>query len=131
MGEKALVESQLDEALALIRELDATGDSPSLAVWYFYEDAGEWRLLIGGSTFDVLLPKQEALGYRKIAEAMAAAKLASLTISEVKLVETHAALPKALRFLIGTGPKGLVRAHFTNTTLNGIFMKEMIILRSA
>lgn len=131
MGEKALVESQLSEATSLIQQLDAQGDSPTIAVWYFYDDANEWRLLIGGPSFDAILPKQEALGYKKVAEAMTAAQLSSLTISEVKLVETRSALPQALRSLIGTDPKIIVRAHFMNTTLNGIFMKEMIIMRSA
>jgi hypothetical protein len=46
-------------------------------------------------------------------------------------METKAPLAQSLRRLVGTGPTGIARAHFTNTTLNGIFIKEMIIMRSA
>lgn len=131
MGEKALVESQIGDAIALIKKLDADGFSPNLAIWYYYDDAGEWRLLIAGPAFDALLPKQEALAYRKVAEAMAAVSLSSLTISDVKIIPSHSALPQALKRLVGTDATGIARAHFSDTTLNGIFIKEMIVLRSA
>ena len=131
MGEKALVESQIADATRLIQKLDADGNSPSLVAWYFYDDVDEWRLLIAGPAFDALLPKQEPVAYRKLVEAMASLSLSSLSVSDLKLVGTASPLPQALRFLIGTGSTGIARAHFSNTTLNGIFMKEMIILRSA
>ena len=130
MGEKTLVESQIADSVALIQKLDSRGDTATMAVWYFYDDADEWRFLIAGPSFDALLPKQEPVAYRKIAEAMTASNLSSLTISEIKVVESQSALPKAIRLIVRTDPKGIVRAHFTDTTLNGIFIKEMIILRS-
>ncbi len=131
MGEKALVESQIADAVHLIQKLDAEGDSPSLAAWYFYDDVDEWRLVIAGPAFDALLPKQEAVAYRKLVEAMANLSLSSLSVSDLKLVSTNSPLPQALRILIRTSSTGTGRSHFANTTLNGIFMKEMIILRSA
>jgi hypothetical protein len=131
MGEKALVESQIADAISLIKGLDADGLSPNFAVWYYYDDADEWRLLIASPAFDALLPKQESLAYRKVAEAMTALSLSSLAISQVKVVASSSSLPQALKRLIGTDPSGLIRAHFSDTTLNGIFIKEMIVLRSA
>ena len=131
MGEKALVESQIADAVQLIQKLDADGNSPSLAAWYFYDDVDVWRLVIAGPAFDALLPKQEAVAYRKLVEAMANLSLSSLSVSDLKLVSTNSPLPQALRILIRTSSTGTSRAHFANTTLNGIFMKEMIILRSA
>ena len=130
MGEKALVESQISDAVLLIQKLDAEGHSPSLAAWYFYDDIDEWRLLIAGPTFDALLPKQEAVAYRTLVEAIASLSLSSLSVSDLKLVRTTSPLPQVLRILIRTSSTGTCRAHFSNTTLNGIFMKEMIILRS-
>ena len=126
-----MVESQIAESIALVQKLDSTGDNPTLVVWYFYDDVGEWRLLIAGPSFDALLPKQEPVAYRKIAEALTAANLSSLTMSEVKIIASQTPLPTAIKVLVGTGPTGIVRAHFQDTTLNGIFIKEMIVLRSA
>jgi hypothetical protein len=131
MGEKALVEGQIADAIQLTQKLDAEGNFPSLVAWYYYEDADEWRLLIAGPTFDALLPKQEPVAYKKLVEVIGSLSLSSLTVSDLKVVSTTSPLPQSLRFLVKTDPTGIVRAHFTNNTLNGIFMKEMIILRSA
>lgn len=131
MAEKALVETQIDDSVALIQRLDIDGYPPAFAAWYFYDDAEEWRLIIAGNEIDSMLVKQEPMAYRKIIDAMSAISLASLAVSDIKLVRTDGPLPKALKSLIGTGPTGIVRAHCTNTTLNGIFIKEMVILRSA
>lgn len=131
MGEKPLVESLITDSIELIKGLDKLGSNPDLAAWYFYEDAGDWRLIFAGSYFDQYLPKQEALAYQKVLEAISNKELQSLSISLIKLVRTDDALPKAMSFLIGTPPDGFVQASFVDTTLNGIFIKEMLILRSA
>jgi len=36
-----------------------------------------------------------------------------------------------LRFLIGTPPDAIVRAHFKDNSINGIFIKEMLVLQSS
>lgn len=131
MVETALVEGLLEDSMSLVRALDASDTPPTLAVWYFYEDAGEWRLILAGDAFDRLLPKKEALAYQTVSEAISAAGLQSLSISLVKLIQSSDPLPRALRVLIGTPPDGIAQAHFSHTTLNGIFIKEMVVLRSA
>lgn len=131
MGETALVEGQIADAVALVQNLDARGDAPTLAAWYLYDDANEWRLLIAGPTFDAVLQKQEPIAYQKIVEALAEAMPTSLAISDVKLIGSKTALPSAIRMMIGTGPAGITRAHCIASTINGIFIKEMIVIRSA
>ena len=131
MGEKALVEGLFEDSVELVRKLDASSAAPSLAAWYFYEDADQWRLLIAGPVFDQLLPKKEPIAYQKISEAIFAAGLQSLSISMVKLIQSADPLSKALGFLVRTPQDGIIKANFSNTVLNGIFIREMIILRSA
>lgn len=131
MAEKAVVEGALSESIELVKRLDAGETKPMFVAWYFYEDANEWKLLLSGPKFDQLLNKNEALAYQKIAEIITSAALNSLSISVVKLVESKNALPQALKRLIDTGPDGIVQAYFTDITINGIFIKGMIILRSA
>jgi hypothetical protein len=130
MGEKSLVEGLITDSIQLVKNLDQSKSNPSLVVWYFYEDADEWRLLIAGPEFDQLLPKQEALAYQKVSEAISSSDLQSLSISVVKVIRSDDPLPKALSFLVGTPPNGIIQASFKDTTLNGIFIKEMVILRS-
>lgn len=131
MGETAMVESQIVDAISLVQSLDARGDSPTLAAWYLYDDANEWRLIIAGPAFDAVLQKQEPIAYQKIVEAMSGLNLTTLSISDVKLVSTMSPLPGTIRMMIGTGPLGITRAHCTANTINGIFIKEMFVLRSA
>ena len=131
MAEKTLVENQIADAISLVQKLDAEGNSPSLTAWYYYDDADEWRLLIASPAFDALLPKQELVAYRKLVEALGSLSLSSLSISDLKLVGTNSPLAQTLRFLIRTDTLGIARAHFTNTTFNGIFIKEIMILRSS
>jgi len=132
MGEKTLVvDSRLTDAIQLIKKLDSMQANPTLAVWYFYDDAGEWRLLVAGPFFDALLQKQEPVAYRKIVDAMAEIPLSSLTVSDIKLVPSESALANAIRRLVKTSGDATVNAHFSDTTLNGIFIKEMVVLRSS
>lgn len=131
MAENTLVEGLWTDSVELIKKLDEGEFSPTFAVWYFYEDADQWRLLLGGPRFDDLLPKQEPLAYQKVSEAISVCDLTTLSISLVKLVGLDTPLTKALKFLVGTGEKGLVQATFSNTTLNGIFIKDMVVVRSA
>ncbi len=131
MAENTLVEGLWADSVELVKKLDEGEYSPSFAVWYFYEDAEQWRLLIGSPKFDDLLPKQEPLAYQKVSEAISECDLTTLSISIVKLVRLDTPLTNALKFLVGTGEKGIVQATFSNTTLNGIFIKDMVVVRSA
>lgn len=119
------------DAIELVKRLDAADCQPSLAAWYLYDDAGQWRLLLAGAAFDALLPKEEAAAYRKIAEILSQTKASSLSAADVKLVSSQSALPQTIRFLISTPKDGIVHARFTSNFVNGIFIKDMLVLRSA
>ncbi|HEX7724029.1 MAG TPA: hypothetical protein VF397_17830 [Pyrinomonadaceae bacterium] len=131
MGEEALVESQISDTISLVKILESQGDKPSTVIWYYFPDADEWRLLLAGPSFDALLPNQESSAYQKVAEALSKAEVTSLTIGEVKLIKTDYPLLNATRFLIGTPPDAIIRAHFKDNRVNGIFIKEMLVLRSS
>jgi hypothetical protein len=131
MGEKALVDGLVDEAIALVKKLDETGTPLAFAAWYYYVDADEWRLLLASTDLDKLLPKQEAVAYRKVIDALTSISSSTLSVSDLKIVHTSYPLLKALKFLVGTDPQGIARIHFSNNTINGIFIKEVVILRSA
>jgi hypothetical protein len=131
MAEETLVESLVTDSIELVKQLDNQGDAPSNVLWYFYSDAEEWRLLIAGPAFDKLLPKDEGQAYQKIAKAIGGSKLATLTIANVKLIRTDDAVLKATKYVLKTPQSGVVRAHFRDNTFNGIFVKEMVVMRAA
>jgi methionine salvage enolase-phosphatase E1 len=131
MAEETLVESLVTDSVELIKQLDKQGDDPTNVLWYFYSDAEEWRLLIAGPAFDKLLPKDEHQAYQKIAKAIGGAKLNTLTIADVKLIRTDDAVLKATRFALKTPQSAVVRTYFRDNTFNGIFVKEMLVMRAA
>ena len=131
MGEKALVESQISDGMELVKKLDSRKASPTFAAWYFYADVEDWRFLIAGPAFDALLPKSELAAYRIIAEAMADLEFSSMSIADVKVVTSHSSLPMTIGTMIRTSPDALGRYHFTDNYINGVFLKEMFVLRSA
>ena len=120
MGEEALVESQIADSVSLVKTLDAESSTPSYAAWNYFSDAGEWRFVLAGPTFDALLPRQESNAYQKVAEALSKAQVTSLGIGEIKLVRTDYPLIRATRFMMGTPPDAIVRAHFKDNSINGI-----------
>jgi hypothetical protein len=131
MAETALVDGLVEESIELVKELDEGKYKPSKVIWYYYDDVDSWRLIIVNNEMDKLLPKQEPLAYKVIAEAINKVDLSSLSISEVKLMRSDDPLISTLGFLMKTGPDNFVKGNFSDTTLNGIFIKDMVILRSA
>jgi hypothetical protein len=131
MAETALVEGLIQDSIQLVQQLDVGQYKPSKVVWYYYDDVDTWRLIVVSGEFDKMLPKNEPLAYKIIAEAINAIDLSSLSISEVKLMKSDEPLVGTLGFLVGTGPDNITQANFSNTTINGIFIKDMVILRSA
>jgi hypothetical protein len=130
MAEETLVESLVTDSIRLVEELDGQEDNPTNVLWYYFSDAEEWRLLLAGAGFDLLLPKNEGQAYQKIGKAIEKAKIDSLTIADVKLVRTDYTVLEATKSLVKTLPDGVVRAHFRDCTFNGIFVKEMLVLRA-
>jgi len=131
MDQAVLVDSQVLDSVKLIKKLDSAGDPPSFAVWYYYTDTDEWRLILAGKTFDPLLLKHEPVAYRKVVDAMADSHGFGITVSQIRLIRSDDVLPKAIAMLCATGPATIVRVRFTNGTLNGIFIKDVVVLRCA
>ena len=131
MGEKTLVESQVFDSVELIKHLDSMGYQPSFAFWYFYDDAGVWRFIVVGEKFDRYLPKREVLAYKVIAEAISEKRLSSISISEIKVMKGTEPLTTAIKILVGTGPQGVARVYFKNIVVNGVFIKDVVVLRSS
>jgi hypothetical protein len=131
MDQSALVETQLTDAHALIRQLDAENKAPTFAAWYFYTDADAWKLLIAGPYFNQLIPAQEPLAYSKIAEALNRISPASISVSDIKIVHTDSQLAYTMKFLVRTRPNDILRMPFTDTFVQGQFVHNMILIRSA
>jgi hypothetical protein len=87
--------------------------------------------LLAGPVFDALLPKEESRAYQVVAESMKGLNISSMSIADIKLLSSQSPLIRAISVMISTPPAALMRAHFVDNYINGIFLKEMFVLRSA
>jgi len=131
MGEKTLVDGLTDDTESLVAHLDDSDRQCSLVTWYFYPDSNEWKLLLAGKWLNDFLPNQEAVAYQKIAQAITELELSNLSVSSIKLLGKNNQLIGAISMLVGTGFGPLGHMHFSGTSLNGIYIDEMLIMRSA
>jgi len=131
MGEEILVEGQVADTIKFVNKLGDLGIRTSFAVWYYYDDLEDWRLLIAGPDFDEILSGKPEAAYKNVVDAMKQADVSSISISDVKLVKTTDPLPQAIRRVLTTSESGFSRAHFTNNYIDGVFLKDMVVLRSA
>ncbi|MBN1652493.1 MAG: hypothetical protein JXA30_01825 [Deltaproteobacteria bacterium] len=131
MAEETLVEGFITDAIKLIDALDKQGDNPTRAVWYYFSDAEKWQLVLAGPSFDQFLSTDQNQAYLKVATAITQANVDSISIADVKLMRTDDKLLQATKYVIKTSPNSVVRALFRDSTINGIFVKEMLVLRAA
>lgn len=130
MAQKPLVNGSFEASVQLLRDLDKSEFKPEMAAWFYYDDVEDWRLLLSGKKINDFLPGKEALAYKVVAESLGRTK-AGLAISDVKFIKSDAPLILALSCLIGTGPDDISKISMSNNTINGIFIKDMVVLRSA
>jgi len=130
MGEQALVDNFAEETDLLVSYLDNNQRECDFVVWLYFPDMHDWRLLLAGGWIDSLLPKDEATAYRHVAEAINECALENISISEVKLVKTSDHTVGAVQMLVGTEKGPLSQIHFGGNMLNGMYLGDMIIMRS-
>ena len=122
MDQSALVTS----AHALMRELDAAGLPPQIAMWVHSSDTDTWKLWIvpPGSIKD----KQDF--YRQVAQIIAKhrAEIGSLSASDVEMMKiTHPAMMGLSQMM---RVEGLSSISFSGNRFNGYYLPEGIVLRS-
>lgn len=131
MVKKALVETKLEDVRSLVEVLDKSDLKPELVAWYYYDDLDDWRLVLAGVNVDNYLSGKEAIAYKKIAEIIRDNDLSKIELADIKFVRRDNPLIKALGFLVRTTDDEFSCTGFSATTFNGVFIKEVILLRSA
>ena len=131
MGANLLVDGLIEDTKLLIKNLDKLKRSCSLVVWYYYPDSTEWKLLLAGKWLDDLLPNQEAIAYQKIAQTINELSLRNLLVSHVRLLRHNNMLIDAIATITTKDFHTLTPMHLTSNSLNGIYIDEMLIMRSS
>ncbi len=112
---------------ALVKALDKAGHPPRLAMWVHTTDVDSWKFWI--------VPSKDISGKSEFYRVVAAAitengdELASLSTSDTEFVpDSH---PAAQGMWAMLRMDGIGAAHMTGNRLNGYYLPEGIVIRSA
>jgi len=127
MVAKTLTEKMIRSGAELVGMLDKRGFAPDAALWFYFPDIGEWKLLLA----EVKLSHQgPRVIYKLIQETISAAKpeLEEVSLDSVALALPDAPVIALLSGAIRTGP-GISGIRFTNNVVNGTVIEDAYIYR--
>jgi antitoxin component of RelBE/YafQ-DinJ toxin-antitoxin module len=134
MAENTVVKEQLTDEMIeagaqLTQKLDELGLPISVAMWFFLSDVNEWRLLFASPQLSAEGPRAV---YEKIEEARKAlgTQADRLPLSAIGLMDANHQLVQLLRNALQT-PPGVSRVRFSKNVIDGHFIEDALIYRSA
>ena len=126
MGATSLVGEDITAGHNVIEALDGAGFPVKAAFWLYNSDADTWKLWIGSPNAGRDLQR----AYMKISEILSAVvDKPVLDLSRIKLVRQDDPLVKAIASVIRV--KGLSDVRFRSNTVNGIYIPDAVIYRTA
>ncbi len=127
MAEAALVNSDIDAGRELVSLLDASGFPVTAAVWIYFPDVDEWRLVI--RTPKAAKNLQEAL--LEIAQTMDdhGDLRRRIDLARLKLVPPTDKMLQAIGRVVRVD--GLNTVRFSRNVINGMFIGDALIYRLA
>jgi len=132
MDQKAMVEAHLtkemiDIGAAFVRKLDEHGLPPDAALWLYFPEEQQWKLIIAEVKVGTEGPKKM---YQKMQQLLAdfPNDISGLSLDDVALSRPDAPNIALLRIAIRTGP-GISGIRFKNNVINGTLVEDAYIYR--
>ncbi|HEY1301307.1 MAG TPA: hypothetical protein VGF07_12480 [Stellaceae bacterium] len=127
MAKKTLLEGDIRAGGQLIEALDHDGEVINAALWLYYPDLLQWKLLLVSPSFE----KNGLIqSYTKISEILSNQKQVDISVADIKILLQSDPLMRLLKGIIHTG-KGLNQIRMTSNMLNGIYVEDALIYRNA
>jgi hypothetical protein len=129
MAKETLLDSDIAAGARFIEALDKAGEVINAALWFYYPDLSQWKLLLASSKFE---GSNLTGSYTKISQTLSAQEDVSknISIGDVKILQHKDPLMKLLKGIVRTG-KGLNQIRMTSNVLNGIYVEDALIYRNA
>jgi hypothetical protein len=129
MAKETLLDSDIAAGASFIEALDKDGEAINAALWFYYPDLSQWKLLLASSKFKA----GDLTGsYTKISQVLSSQDKISknISISDIKILQNKDPLMKLLKVIVRTG-KDLNQIRMTSNVLNGIYVEDALIYRNA
>lgn len=124
---KTLTNELIEAGKTLIQNLDNGGGKPEAALWFYFSDIEQWKLMLAYEDLNVEGPRKF---YQEIQSTLLnrGAELPDLSLENIVLAQSDAPLIKLIRIMIRTGP-GISGVRFTNNSINGTVIEDAYIYR--
>lgn len=127
MDRSTLVDSQIKAGRRLLEFLDGEEYPVASALWYYYPDTDDWKLIIGTKRARENLTTSYAEFSRLLSEF--GDNGASIDLSQVKLLSPDDQFLKTLSTAIRV--EGISEVRFSKNRINNIYFDDALIYRSA
>ena len=121
-----LDEGQITAGADLLEQLDAANVHVGAALWYYFPDNENWRLLL---SLPRLVRQGPRAAYREVQKALS--KLGgevAISLDDVAITKPEDRVFKLLRIAISTRP-GISRLRFSRNVINGELVEDALIYR--
>jgi hypothetical protein len=126
MDKKILVDRDIEDGKRLIEELDKSKFQLNGALWFYFKDSEEWRLLFVSPLVDTVGPRT---CYRIVQSAIADLSVVfRISLEHISVLSPRGRLIQLLKIAIRTD-SGLSTIRFTGNTINGVFIEDALIYR--
>lgn len=132
MAEETLVKEPLTREMILagemlIKELDERKADLKCALWMYYPEIGQWRLVFSLPMVDSEGPNR---AYGLVQEALEKLpKENKPNLEEVKLLSPNHSLIRSLRSAVKTEPQFITGIRFTRNRVNDVFVEDAYLYR--
>ena|SRR5258708_37790826 len=129
MAKETLLESDITAGARFIEALDKDGNPINAALWFYYPDLSQWKLLLTSPKFDKSNP---TISYTEVSKILSAQDEAdqNISIADVKILGEKDPLRVLLKAIIRTN-KGIHQIRMKSSVLNGIYVEDALIYRNA
>lgn len=127
MDKTILVELDIKEGKRIIEKLDTSDFNVNSALWMFFSDVNEWRLILSSDYFDKFGPKKAYSYIQKQIESIE--PKVEISLSNISIIGANNELIKLLRFAIVTG-SGIQGIRFTKNVINNVMIEDAYIYRN-
>jgi len=127
MVKDTLLDSHIAAGKILLQELDAREFNITTAMWFYYPDFEEWKLLLFSPQFDEIGQRES---YTKISEIITdlGQKVGMISLMAIKLIFKNDPLLKLFKNIIHI--EGISTVRMTSNYLNGIYVDDAVIYRN-
>ena len=124
-----MVDRWLEDGKRLIERLDRVGLIVDAALWFYFSESEEWRLVIATPKVDTEGPRS---AYAKIAEAIAAiGEPFSIDLSQITAVSPHHPIVTSLRKFFVTRKNAILGNKINKLVLDDIYFEDAYMYRSS